>query len=316
MEADLNPAWLRAFLAVVDSGSFTRAAAMLNLTQAAVSQQIQRLEAECGPLLIRRTRMASLTPAGVKVLAYARDMAQAHARLRLALADHDPYTGQISIASPGSIGLLLYPRLLALQAAHPGLSVRYQAAPTAAILAAVLASRAELGIVTHQPDDARLRTELFARESLCLVVPARVEDVSWPALVRLGYIDHPDGMDMGRRLLARVYPGQGIDQLPVRGFTNQIGTILEPVARGLGFTVLPRFAVQAFAQQQAIRVVDAAPPVVDSLWLVYRAEWPLSACAAWALARLREQDWLEGADRSLPRPAVRGGGQGEGDWAK
>lgn len=300
MHSELNPAWLRAFLAVCETGSFTRAAAMLDLTQAAVSQQMQRLEAECGPLLIRRTRQASLTPAGVKVLAYARDMVHAHARLRLALADHDPYVGQIAIASPGSIGLLLYPRLLALQAMHPGLSVSYQAAPTAAIIAAVLASRAELGIVTHPPDDARLSAELFARESLCLVVPAQVDDVSWPGLVRLGYIDHPDGMDMGRRLLARVYPGQRIDQLPVRGFTNQIGTILDPVARGLGFTVLPRFAVQAYPQQQAIRVVDAAPLVVDSLWLVFRAEWPLSASAAWALERLREQDWLAGADTPAP----------------
>lgn len=105
---------------------------------------------------------------------------------------------------------------------------------------------------------------------------------------------------MGRRLLARVYPGQRIDQLPVRGFTNQIGTILDPVARGLGFTVLPRFAVRAYARQQAIRVVDAAPPVRDSLWLVHRAEWPLSASAAWALERLREQDWLAGADTPAP----------------
>ncbi|MCA1247570.1 substrate-binding domain-containing protein [Massilia sp. MS-15] len=227
-------------------------------------------------------------------------MAQAQARLRLALADHDPYTGQISIACPGSIGLLLYPRLLALQVAHPGLSVSYRAAPTTEIITAVLASRAELGIVTHQPDDERLKSELFARESLCLVVPAQEHDAGWTALMRLGYIDHPDGMDMGRRLLARVHPGRRIDQLPVRGFTNQIGTILDPVARGLGFTVLPRFAVQAYPRQQAIRVVETAPPVVDSLWLVCRAEWPLSASAAWAVERLREQDWLSGADAPSP----------------
>lgn len=300
MKSDLNPAWLRAFIAVCDTGSFTRAAATLYLTQAAVSQQVQRLEAECGPLLIRSTRQASLTPAGVKVLAFARDMVQAQARLRLALADHDPYSGMVSIASPGSIGLLLYPRLLALQVAHPGLSVSYRAAPTADVIAAVLAGRAELGIVTHQPDDERLTTGLFARESLCLVVPAQVDDVSWPALVRLGYIDHPDGMDMGRRLLGRVYPGQRVDQLPVHGFTNQIGTILDPVGRGLGFTVLPRFAVQAYPRQQAIRVVDTAPQVIDSLWLVFRAEWPLSASAAWAVERLREQDWLAGADPPAP----------------
>ena len=294
MKEALNPAWLRSVVAICDTGSFSRAAVMLDLTQAAVSQQLQRLETECGPLLIRRTRQPSLTPAGVKVLAYAREMAQAHQRLRLALADHDPYSGAISIASPGSIGLLLYPRLLALQEAHPGLSVSYRAAPTAAIIAAVLDSQAELGIVTHQPDDERLTTQLFARESLCLVVPAAVTDTSWPGLVRLGYINHPDGMDMGRRLLARVYPGHSITEAPVRGFTNQIGTILDPVARGLGFTVLPRFALQAYPHQQAIRVVEVAPQVIDSLWLIFRAEWPLSASASWAVERLREQDWSIG----------------------
>ena len=294
MKNVLHPAWLKSFVAVCETGSFTRAAAMLDLTQAAVSQQLQRLEGECGPLLMRRTRRPELTPAGLQVLAYARDMEKAHERLRAALADHDPYSGAISIASPGSIGLILYPRLLALQAARPGLSVSYRAAPTGSIVAAVLDSQAELGIVTHQPDDERLATQLFAHESLCMAVPAAVTDTSWPGLVRLGYVDHPDGMDMGRRLLARAHPGRSIADLPVRGFTNQIGTILDPVARGFGFTVLPRFALEAYPQQQAIRVVEMAPQVIDSLWLIFRAEWPLSAAAAWAVERLREQDWSIG----------------------
>ena len=99
----LNPAWLRSFVAVCESGSFTRAAALLDLTQAAVSQQLQRLEGECGPLLIRRTRQLELTPAGVKVLAHARAAASAHERLQAALADQDPHAGTIAIASPGSI---------------------------------------------------------------------------------------------------------------------------------------------------------------------------------------------------------------------
>jgi DNA-binding transcriptional LysR family regulator len=290
----LNPAWLRSFAAVCETGSFTRAAALLDLTQAAVSQQLQRLEAECGPLLIRRTRQLELTPAGVKVLAHARAAATAHERLQAALADHDPHTGTVSIASPGSIGLILYPRLLALQVAHPGLAVSYRAAPTGDIVAAVLAGRAELGIVTQRMDDERLSTELFARESLCLVMPAAVADDSWSTLVQLGYVDHPDGRDMVRRLLARAHPGHSIDQLPVRGFTNQINTILDPVARGLGFAVLPRFAVAAYANQQAVRVVGGIPHVIDRLWLIHRAQWPLSASAAWAMQQLRQQDWSMG----------------------
>ena len=51
----------------------------------------------------------------------------------------------------------------------------------------------------------------------------------------------------------------------------------EPFARGLGFTVLPRFAVTAFAQQEKIRVIQSSIEVIDTLWLIYRAEWPLPA---------------------------------------
>ncbi|MGL5319572.1 MAG: LysR substrate-binding domain-containing protein, partial [Aeromonas veronii] len=100
---------------------------------------------------------------------------------------------------------------------------------------------------------------------------------SWQHLCQLGFIDHPDGRSMAQRLLGRRYPGQRVDEIPLRGFTNQIGLILEPVARGLGFTVLPRFAVTAFAQQEKIRVIQSSIEVIDTLWLIYRAEWPLPA---------------------------------------
>ena len=55
---------------VSESGSFTRAADRLGVTQAAVSQHIQRLEAEFGTLLIRRPRQIDLTPTGKKLLAF------------------------------------------------------------------------------------------------------------------------------------------------------------------------------------------------------------------------------------------------------
>ncbi|EPC01601.1 hypothetical protein L861_16410 [Litchfieldella anticariensis FP35 = DSM 16096] len=71
------------------------------------------------------------------------------------------------------------------------------------------------------------------------------------------------------------------------GFSNQIGLILELVARGLGFTVLPYYARQAFAHREEIQVVEGSPPVVDKLWLVHHAEWPLSSRAQLALEYLR-----------------------------
>ncbi|WP_200859715.1 LysR substrate-binding domain-containing protein [Xanthomonas cassavae] len=93
---------------------------------------------------------------------------------------------------------------------------------------------------------------------------------------------------MATRLLMRHFPGNpGIRSVPCHGFSNQIALILEPVARGLGFTVIPRHARHAFAQPQAIRVIECGEPVVDTLWLIHRAEWPLSTRAEWVLEQLR-----------------------------
>ncbi|OCC06457.1 LysR family transcriptional regulator [Labrys sp. WJW] len=69
----LDPDLLRAFLAVADHRSFTRAAARLNRTQSAVSMQIRRLEMRVAAELFRRnTTMVELTQAGESLVAYAR----------------------------------------------------------------------------------------------------------------------------------------------------------------------------------------------------------------------------------------------------
>ena len=51
----LDPVLLRSFLAVVQTGGFTRAAASLHLTQSTVSQQVRRLEEQLGAELLDRS---------------------------------------------------------------------------------------------------------------------------------------------------------------------------------------------------------------------------------------------------------------------
>jgi DNA-binding transcriptional LysR family regulator len=69
---NLDPALLRAFIAVTEGGGFTKAARRLNLTQSAISHQIRRLEEEVGrPLLYRTTRSLTLTEDGEDFLRYA-----------------------------------------------------------------------------------------------------------------------------------------------------------------------------------------------------------------------------------------------------
>jgi DNA-binding transcriptional LysR family regulator len=77
---------LRAFQAVADTGSFTRAAARLGSAQSSISQQVAQLEKRTGRQLVRRTtRRVELTPAGAAMLVYVRSiLAMADdARLRL-----------------------------------------------------------------------------------------------------------------------------------------------------------------------------------------------------------------------------------------
>jgi DNA-binding transcriptional LysR family regulator len=285
----LNRSWLRSFVLLADTRSFTRAAERLGITQAAVSQHLGHLEAALGPLLIRRPRQIELTPAGLALLDYCREVEDADRRLQVRLTEGESQAGEVSLITPGSIGLALYPLLLDLQQATPGLTIRHRFAPDPEARDAVLQNTYELGLVTLKPDDPRLAFDPFVEEPLELILPAASDAADWDGLMRLGFIDHPDGQAMATRLLSRQFPGNpGVRSLPSRGFVNQIGLILEPVARGFGFTVLPRHARQAFARPERIRVLACAAPVVDQLWIIRRAEWPLSARAQRVVDHLRQ----------------------------
>lgn len=284
----LNPQWLKSFATLAEVSSFTATAERLGITQAAVSQHIRHLEQQLGPLILRSKRPLELTPAGRGLLDYCQQVDRAQHHLALRLSEGDVTCGEVSLISPGSIGLRLYPLLLDLQQHHPDLTIRHRFAPDNEVMDAVLHNRFEMGLMTQKPDDKRLVAQKFTEEPLELVVPAGTAATKWEDLEALGFIDHPDGQAMATRLLSRRFPGNpGVRNLPQRGFSNQISLILEPVARGLGFTVLPRFARMAFHLQDGIQVIEAGNALVDSIWLIHRAEWPLSARAQQALR------WLE-----------------------
>jgi DNA-binding transcriptional LysR family regulator len=221
---------------------------------------------------------------------YCEEMELAGKRLASRLSDSEDEAGEIGLITPGSIGLVLFPLLLDLQQQRPEWKMRHRFGPDSEVLEAVLQSRYDLGIVTLKPDDPRLAASKFIEEPLELVVPANADVHEWSDLERLGFIDYPDGHMMASRLLSRRFPGNpGVGSLRRQGFCNQISLILEFVARGLGFTVIPRYARIAFGKPEAIGVVECGAPVVDTLWLIRRAEWPLPARCARAVEYLRER---------------------------
>lgn len=91
---------LRTFVAVADAASFTGAAERLHSTQSTVSQHIGRLEASIGQSLIDRTsRPIAVSPAGERLLGYARRLLALQEEAQALLADPSG-TGTIRIGVP------------------------------------------------------------------------------------------------------------------------------------------------------------------------------------------------------------------------
>ncbi|MEE1621480.1 LysR family transcriptional regulator ArgP [Zafaria sp. Z1313] len=93
---------LRAFAAVVDTGTFEAAARRLHVTPSAVSQRIKALERTAGTVVVRRTNPAQATPAGRVLVRLARQLdllaSEAAAELSAAAGGTDAPTARAPIA--------------------------------------------------------------------------------------------------------------------------------------------------------------------------------------------------------------------------
>ncbi len=273
----INPLYLRTFICLVNERHFTRTAERLYMTQPGVSQHIRKLEEELGTSLLHRYgKQFELTEAGERLYAYGQRQQQAEAELREQLTGDTPYAGECRIACSGSMALQLYPRLLELQRQYPELSFTLEAAPVEGIIERVLERKTDLGLITRPLKEARLEQRELGSEPLCLVLP-KGERADWNSLQRLGFINHPDGAQYANELLSQNFTQDfaGIDTLNQKGFINQIGQILLPVARGLGFTVVPRSCLEAFAEQSRVYAAPLKQPVNDPLYLIQKKNRPL-----------------------------------------
>jgi DNA-binding transcriptional LysR family regulator len=166
---------LRAFLAVAEELSFTRAADRLNVTQPPLTRLISRLEGRLGaPLFERTTRRVRLTAAGRLLVGEAREvLARADAarrRLRDATAARSPWLGV------GYTQVALYtalPRLVErLGAISPDRELRLREASTRRQVEALEAAEIDLGLLHLPVRSAHLETRVVHTERVRLAVPA------------------------------------------------------------------------------------------------------------------------------------------------
>lgn len=278
----LNATWLETFTTLCETGHFTRTAERLNMTQPGVSQHLRKLEGQLGqPLIVRQGKSFVLTPAGEALFDTGLARRHEERQLRERIETDTPDRGVLHIACSGSFAMLLHPLLLDWMQLAPGLSVLLEAAPQTAIRAGLLDGRFDLGVLSDNPNHARLEAEDLGREELCLVLPvdAPQQITSFTDLDARGFIAHPDGFAYADDLLGMNFPGDypGADRLRLRGYVNQIGQIPAAVARGIGYTLLPRSGVETFAAKDRLQCVALPQRRWHGLWLAQRRGRPLSA---------------------------------------
>lgn len=265
----INPVWLRSFCTLVETGHFTRTAENLHMTQSGVSQHVRKLEEHLGqPLLIRQGKSFSLTSTGDRLYIEGRKLITSLENLEKRVALDPTYEGIVKVASPGSLGLKLYPHFLKLQKRYPKLVIDYRFAPNSEVEKLIAENKVDIGLMTCLSTLQEVNLKAIAEEELLLVTPSSIEQPNWERLMELGFIDHPDGSYHAGQLLSVNYPEfQNSNQFKKTGFSNQINLILEPVSMGLGFTVLPSNAVGAFKESEKVNIHFLSNKVSETLYL-------------------------------------------------
>ncbi|HEY0417030.1 MAG TPA: LysR family transcriptional regulator [Gaiellaceae bacterium] len=234
----MNLRQLECFVAVVDEGSFTRAARRVGISQPSLSQHIRALETELeGPLFNRLPRRVSLTPAGRSLLPEARTAVRAVERgLRGARSTLALEGGELEIATVLSMAVGVLPRHIGRwHALHPRVSIRLHEFRHRSLLEdAVEQGIADfaLGPVPVRHWDGPL--EIVGWEEFVLVVPRR-DELAFRTSVRVE--------ELAEREWVLYHPDHGL------------AGILEEICRSTGFD--PRGSVRTSQAEGAARFAAA-----------------------------------------------------------
>src|SRR5690349_21402432 len=165
---------LLVFAVVAREGSFTRAAAVLGVTQPSISDRMRRLEARLpAPAFERLGRGVRLTPTGEALLPVAeRAVAVARETGELLAGLAGDERGRVRGAASTTIAGYVLPGALArLHAARPHVEVEIRVGNTAEVAAAVERGDVAWGLVEGPVEETRLAVRPFREDALILIVP-------------------------------------------------------------------------------------------------------------------------------------------------
>jgi len=163
---------LRTFIAIAETGSFTKAAEVVNKTQSAVSMQMKRLEERIErPIFARDGRSSKLTEDGSRLLDYARRLVKLNVETVAAFSDA-ALSGRVRLGVPDDYADRYLPEIMArFSRAYPSVELTVICEPTVRLLERIDGNEIDLAIVTNC--ESKRASETFRRERLLWVTSNR-----------------------------------------------------------------------------------------------------------------------------------------------
>lgn len=291
---------LECFCAVVRSGSFSKAAAVLSVGQPGLSRRIKRLEEQLGSqLLYRNGRGVALTENGVR---FHEKVSRLLAHLKDAYdeaADDgvEPF-GSVTLGLPTSMsGLVGVPVLQSLKSECPGIKLHLIDGFSGHVHEWLVSGRIDLAILHQARHGSTLIVEHLLSEELFLVgrgVPRRAvvaginPTIELPELRALPLVvpGHDHGL---RRQLDRISAVAGV-KLSIENEVDSLSAIKELIDGGEVYSVLPIGCVYKEVLAGTVlawRIVG--PTVVNTMVLAAAQNRPYTAAMRKVRSTLREQ---------------------------
>ena len=259
----MDLASLQIFCDLIETESFTHAAARNFVSQSAVSQRIRSLEREYGQIFVERGKgkgRVAPTEAGKALYDGAKpilsDASDLEARLR---GLSDDVSGTVRVATVYSVGLHALPgRLKPFLAAHPGVNVHLEYSPTGKVYQDVLMGAIDVGIVACPAGRTGIEIVAFGEEEMVVVCApenpiAQLSEMSLAELNNQPFIAFSDDIPT-RRLIDQQLLSAGAVPRIVMSFDN-IETIKNLVEIGNGLSLLPANAVQQETRSGSLATV-------------------------------------------------------------
>jgi aminoethylphosphonate catabolism LysR family transcriptional regulator len=163
---------LRAFHLVAAQRSFTKAARAIGVTQPTLSQQVKALEERYGLRLFeRRGRATELTEPGRGLFAITGRLMAVEEEAHAFLSGSEALAhGHLQLSADSAFHGV--PILARLKERHPALTFTLNIGNSDAVLADLLAARADVAVTAKLASDARLHSELFREDRIVLFVPS------------------------------------------------------------------------------------------------------------------------------------------------